>query len=359
MKILTIVGARPQFIKAAMLSRSLSQRKELHEILVHTGQHYDEGMSEVFFKELKIPTPDYNLEVGSGMHGEQTGRMLEGLEKVIHNERPDWVVVHGDTNSTLAGTLAAAKLKVPVAHVEAGLRSFNRAMPEEINRLVADQLATLLFTPTDTAVQNLVQEGISGERVREVGDVMYDAVLHFGERALNESAVLERLQLEEKGYLLATIHRAENTDRPECLRAIAEALESVHRELPVVWPMHPRTNKALAEQALDPEVQIIDPVGYLDMQRLEQSAAVILTDSGGIQKEACFHQVPCVTVREETEWVELVEGGWNRLAKPSDSYAIQQAVIQAQASILPGNSDFPYGDGFAAEKIVDHLCAHG
>jgi UDP-GlcNAc3NAcA epimerase len=358
MKILTVVGARPQFIKTAMVARALRARG-LNEVLVHTGQHYDVGMSQVFFEEFEIPAPNYNLEVGSGMHGEQTGRMLEGLEKVILNERPDWVVVHGDTNSTLAGTLAAAKLQVPVAHVEAGLRSFNRAMPEEINRLVADQLATLLFTPTDTAVQNLVHEGICGERVREVGDVMYDAVLHFGERAQNESAVLERLQLKEKGYLLATIHRAENTDCPECLRAISEALEAVNRELSVVWPMHPRTNKALAEQELDPEVQIIDPVGYLDMQRLEQSAAVILTDSGGIQKEACFHRVPCVTVREETEWVELVEGGWNRLAKPSDSYAIQQAVIQAQASTLPRNSDLPYGDGFAAEKIVDHLCAHG
>ena len=198
MKILTVVGARPQFIKTAMVSCALRARG-LNEVLVHTGQHYDVGMSRVFFEELKIPAPNYNLEVGSGMHGEQTGRMLEGLEKVILNERPDWVVVHGDTNSTLAGTLAAVKLQVPVAHVEAGLRSFNRAMPEEINRLVADQLATLLFTPTDTAVQNLVHEGICGERVREVGDVMYDAVLHFGERARNESAVLERLQLEEYG----------------------------------------------------------------------------------------------------------------------------------------------------------------
>ena len=358
MKILTVVGARPQFIKTAMVSCALRSRG-LREILVHTGQHYDEGMSKIFFQELEIPQPDYNLEVGSGTHGKQTGRMLEGLEKVIYNERPDWVVVHGDTNSTLAGSLAAAKLRVPVAHVEAGLRSFNRAMPEEVNRVVADQLADLLFAPTDIAVRNLAEEGIQGERVQQVGDVMYDAVLHYEKRVRAESTVLDRFHLEEKKYLLATVHRAENTDCPECLRAISGAMESLHSTLSVIWPMHPRTRKALSDQDLDPQVQVVEPLGYLDMQRLEQSASVILTDSGGIQKEACFHGVPCVTVREETEWVELVEAGWNRLANPINSQAIQQAVIQAQASILPDKLASPYGDGQAAGKIVDHLCAHG
>ena len=358
MKILTVVGARPQFIKTAMVSRALRSRG-LNETLVHTGQHYDEGMSKIFFQELEIPQPDYNLDVGSGTHGEQTGRMLEGLEKVIHNERPDWVVVHGDTNSTLAGSLAAAKLRVPVAHVEAGLRSFNRAMPEEINRVVTDQLAALLFAPTDLAVRNLAGEGVRGERVQQVGDVMYDAVLHYGKKVRTESETLKQLHLEEKEYLLATVHRAENTDCPECLSAISTALESVHSTLPVLWPMHPRTRKALSDQALDPQVHVVDPLGYLDMQRLEQSASVILTDSGGIQKEACFHGVPCVTVRGETEWEELIEAGWNRLANPIDSQAIQQAVIQAQTSTLPDKLASPYGDGRAAEKIVDHLYAHG
>jgi len=358
MKILTIVGARPQFIKAAMVSRAISTR-DLDETLVHTGQHYDEGMSGIFFEELGISRPDYNLEVGSGTHGEQTGLMLKGLEKVIHKERPDWVVVYGDTNSTLAGSLAAAKLRIPVAHVEAGLRSFNRAMPEEINRVVADQLAVLLFAPTDIAVRNLADEGICGERVQQVGDVMYDAVLHYGKKVRSIPKILKQLHLEGKTYLLATIHRAENTDCPECLSAISAALESVHSTLPVLWPMHPRTAKALSEQNLAPKVYTVAPLGYLDMQRLEQSASVILTDSGGIQKEAFFHGVPCVTVRGETEWVELIEAGWNRLANPVDSKAIQKAVLQALSSNLSDKTVLPYGDGRAAEKIVDHLCAYG
>jgi len=357
MKVLTVVGARPQFIKAAMVSRALRSRG-VNETLVHTGQHYDEEMSKIFFEELVIPKPDYNLEIGSGTHGVQTGRMLEGLEEVTHREEPDWVMVHGDTNSTMAGSLAAAKLRVPVAHVEAGLRSFNRAMPEEVNRVVADHLADLLFAPTDVSVRNLAKEGIQGEHVQQVGDVMYDAVLHYGKRVRAESTVLKQLNLEEGEYFVATIHRAENTDCPERLQAISGALESLHSILPVIWPMHPRTRKALKDKELDPQVYVAEPLGYLDMQRLEQSASVILTDSGGIQKEACFHGVPCVTVRRETEWVELLETGWNRLANPFDPQAIQEAVIQAQTAILPDNLDSPYGDGRAAEKIADHLFAH-
>ena len=311
MKIVTIVGARPQFIKAAAVSREL--RRHHREVLVHTGQHYDGNMSQVFFDELEIPRPDYNLEIGSGGHGAQTGAMLSAIETVLLKEKPDRVLVYGDTNSTLAGALAAAKLHVPVAHVEAGLRSFNQRMPEEINRILTDRVASLLFCPSPTAVDNLAAEGIRAG-VHLVGDVMYEALMHAVAVARAKSDVLARLGLVPGGYALATIHRAENTDDPARLAGIIAALREVSGRLPVVFPAHPRTRGKLAVPATGKDLRLIDPLGYLDMVKLETEAAVILTDSGGIQKEAYWLRVPCVTLREETEWVETVRQGWNVLA---------------------------------------------
>ena len=355
MKILTVLGARPQFIKAAIVSHAL-QKAGVNEVLVHTGQHYDSNMSDVFFQELELPKPSYNLGIGSGGHGAQTGRMLEGVEKVLLHENPDWVLVYGDTNSTLAGILAASKMHIKVAHVEAGLRSFNRRMPEEINRVVADHLADLLFVPTKAGVENLAAEGIDADKVRLVGDVMYDAAIHFGSRAAKQSAILETINLTPGNYVLATIHRAENTDDLERLRAIMEGLEAFCAELPVVLPLHPRTQKALTnlKNFVPRRLRLIEPVGYLDMVRLESQSAVIVTDSGGVQKEAFFHHVPCLTLREETEWVELVTLGWNRLQSPAQG---GQAVCQAIKTALgqTGREDEAYGNGTAAERIVEIL----
>jgi UDP-GlcNAc3NAcA epimerase len=310
LKIVSIVGARPQFIKAAVLSREL--RKEHTEILVHTGQHYDENMSAVFFEELGIPEPEYSLRVGSGLHGAQTGAMLSAIEKVLIKEAPDWVVVYGDTNSTLAGALAAVKLHVRVAHVEAGLRSFNRAMPEEINRVLTDHISTLLFCPTQTAVNNLKTEGII-EGVHLVGDLMFDALMWAVEKAKNRPDPLVRLKLHPGEYLLATVHRAENTDDPARLSGILQAFHSLAE--PVIWPVHPRTRKKLAEVGFvpGPHIRLIEPVGSLDMARLESAARAILTDSGGVQKEAMWLHAPCITLRDETEWVETVQVGANQL----------------------------------------------
>lgn len=352
MKVVTVIGARPQFIKAAAVSRIL--RKECDEILVHTGQHYDANLSDVFFEELEIPKPDYNLGIGSGSHGAQTGRMLEAIEQVLLKEKPDWVLVYGDTNSTLAGALAAAKLHIPVAHVEAGLRSFNRKMPEEINRVLTDHVSDLLFAPTKTAVKNLRQEGISEDRIHLVGDVMYDAALYYGEKARLESRVLEKLGLKPKEYILATVHRAENTNDPSRLRAIAEGFCEVSKEFLVVFPAHPRTCKALERYGLLEEIKtrlmLIEPIGYLDMVMLEQSARLITTDSGGVQKEAFFYSVPCVTLRTETEWVELVELGWNIICPPFDAASINNVILKAVNQVgLGGN---PYGDGFSGNSIV-------
>lgn len=312
MKIITVVGARPQFIKAAPVSRELRQRHT--EVLIHTGQHYDDAMSAIFFRELEIPEPDVNLGVGSGPHGQQTGAMLARIEEILLVERPAWVLVYGDTNSTLAGALAAAKLHIPVAHVEAGLRSFNRRMPEEINRVLTDHISALLFCPTQTAVDNLAAEGIT-QGVHLVGDVMHEALLWAAERARTHSTILERLGVREKGYLLATVHRAENTDDPARLRAILDAFAALDE--PIVFPIHPRTKARIETLGLKSKIanlKSIPPVGYLDMVQLEQSARMILTDSGGIQKEAYWLGVPCVTLRDETEWVETVETGWNVLA---------------------------------------------
>ena len=308
MKIVTVVGARPQFVKAAPVSRVLRQRHA--EVLVHTGQHYDREMSDLFFEELDIPRPDHELGVGSGSHGRQTGQMLIGIEEVLLAERPNWVLVYGDTNSTLAGALAAVKLGIPVAHVEAGLRSFNRAMPEEHNRILTDHCADLLFCPTQTAVDLLRGEGVTAG-VHLVGDVMVDAALQFADVARQRSTILAELDLTPKSYALATLHRPYNTDDPERLREVLAALDAL--EMPVIFPVHPRTRSRLAELAgthhASRNTQYVPPVGYLDMLALEQSAALILTDSGGVQKEAYFFAVPCVTLRPETEWVETVADG--------------------------------------------------
>jgi UDP-GlcNAc3NAcA epimerase len=357
-KVVTVVGARPQFVKAACVSRELRGRGGVAEVLVHTGQHFDAGMSDVFFAELGIPAPDHHLGVAGGAHGAATGRMLERLETVLLAERPDWVLVYGDTNSTLAGALAAAKLHLPVAHVEAGLRSFNRRMPEEVNRVLADHAADLLFAPTTTAVANLSREGIEDGRVVLSGDVMYDAALYYARAAAGRSGVLEELAVEPGGYVLATVHRAENTDAPERLAALFDGLARVSRELPVILPLHPRTRGALATAGIDPSaapgVRIVPPVGYLDMVTLERHAAVVATDSGGVQKEAFFYGVPCVTLRDETEWVELVELGWNRLASPAaGGEAVAAAVLGARGR--RGREAAPYGLGDTASRIVDAL----
>jgi UDP-GlcNAc3NAcA epimerase len=335
--ILTVVGARPQFVKAAPVSRALA-RKRLREILVHTGQHFDDAMSAVFFEELDIPTPAYNLEVNSLGHGAMTGRMLEKLEAVMLVEKPDTVLVYGDTNSTLAGALTAAKLHIPVAHIEAGLRSFNRRMPEEINRVVTDHLSTLLFCPTQAAVRNLASEGIT-EGVHAAGDVMYDTTLAAVARAESHSTILEILGLRPKGYAVATIHRAENTDdSPRFLQILAWLEEAAHMR-PVIMPIHPRTRRVVASLGAPKGVRLIDPLGYIDMTRLVHEAAAIFTDSGGLQKEAYFHRVPCVTLREETEWVETIEAGWNRLWTVP-RYAARQDILD-------------YGNGQAAEFITE------
>jgi UDP-GlcNAc3NAcA epimerase len=348
-KLVTIVGARPQFVKAAAVSREL--RKNHHEILVHTGQHYDYRMSGIFFDGLDMPAADINLGVGSGSHGAQTGAMLKGIEDVLVAERPDWLLVYGDTNSTLAGALAASKLCLPVAHVEAGLRSFNRRMPEEINRVVADHVSNLLLCPSRTAVDNLASEGITSN-VHLVGDVMLD-VLNWA-KARDQTVtgdLLTRLGVGDRSYLLATVHRSENTDDPGRLAEIVEAFNSIDE--PIVFPIHPRARKVLegSDFRLSPHVQLIEPVGYVDMVALAGSARMILTDSGGLQKEAYWLGVPCVTLRGETEWVETVEAGWNILAG-SDARSITRAAREFNPS-RPRPS--LYGEGSAAAACVDLL----
>lgn len=352
MKIITIIGARPQFIKAAMCSRVFAEHG-ITELIVHTGQHFDANMSEVFFDELSIPKPAYNLGIGGGSHGQNTGRMIEAIEQVLVSVKPDWVLVYGDTDSTLAGTLAAVKLHIRVAHVEAGLRSFNRKMPEEINRILTDHAADLLFAPTQTAVHHLASEGIVDDRVNLVGDIMFDAALHFGNLADSKSKVLAALRLQPRSYTLATIHRAENTDDPIRLDAILRGFEEFAHN--IILPLHPRTRYRINEFGLklSSNVKVIDPVGYIDMVMLEKNAALIATDSGGVQKEAYFHSVPCVTLRDETEWVELVETGWNHLAPPIDGIDI--AVVMKNALGSSGNEIELYGQGDAVKKIIKKI----
>lgn len=353
-KIITVLGARPQFIKAAVVSHALA-KLNISDSIIHTGQHFDANMSDVFFDELGIPKPAYHLGVGGGTHGQNTGRMIEAIEQVLLDQRPDWVLVYGDTDSTLAGALAAVKLHIPLAHVEAGLRSFNRRMPEEINRVLTDHAARLLFAPTQTAVQHLAAEGITGEAVKCVGDVMYDASLYYGQCAKEGSNILERLGLQPKSYTLATIHRAENTDDPKRLNAILSGFADSNQL--IVLPLHPRTRARLEsfDLSFPTNVQLIDPVGYLDMVMLEQHASLIATDSGGVQKEAFFHRVPCVTLRDETEWSELVEAGWNRLAPPVNAEDVAQAMISAHGNL--GRDIQPYGAGDASSMIANILSA--
>lgn len=352
MKIVTVVGARPQFIKASAVSRLLRQTAD--EVLVHTGQHYDTQMSDVFFAELGLPRPDYNLGVGSGNHGLQTADMLIGLENVLLQERPDWLLVYGDTNSTLAGALAAAKLQIPVAHVEAGLRSYNRQMPEEINRVVTDHLSTLLFCPTVSSADNLTKEGIT-TGVYVVGDVMYDAMVTLG--SSGSSDVLERFHVHPGEYILLTIHRAGNTDDPVRLGNILRAVGSGDGK--VVFPIHPRTRARIKAFGIEdllqvPPFQVSEPLSYLEMVTLERHAAQIVTDSGGVQKEAHMLGVLCITCREETEWVESVQAGGNVLVG-ADPDRIRAALLQPIPSRPPAVNS--YGDGKAAERIISHLFA--
>lgn len=351
-----MVGARPQFIKAAVVSRALRRHPGAAEVLVHTGQHYDRNMSQVFFEELEIPAPQYNLEIGSGPHGRQTGRMLEAMEGVLEREKPDWVVVYGDTNSTLAGALAAAKLHIPVAHVEAGLRSFNRTMPEEINRVVVDHLSSLLLAPTQVALANLAKEGIAPGAVRLVGDVMLDAALYYAANAERSGAIPAQFGLERGKYALATIHRAENADSPQRLEVIAGGLARLARKLPVVLPAHPRARQAL-ERLAPSGVRLVDPVGYLEMMWLQKNARLVVTDSGGVQKESYFHGVPCATLRDETEWVELVEAGWNTLLPPRDAGELGEQLVRLAQAPLPRTREPLYGDGRAGEAIARELAA--
>lgn len=347
MKIVSIIGARPQFIKASPVSRLL--RINHCEVLVHTGQHYDDNMSAVFFNELDIPEPEYHLGIGSASHGAQTGAMLEAIERVLLIEKPDWVLVYGDTNSTLAGALAASKLQIKIAHIEAGLRSFNRAMPEEVNRVLTDHLAHLLLCPSQIAVENLAREGLT-QRVYLVGDVMADTLAYARFRSKDRSKILSRYKLKEKGFLLVTIHRAENTDNVERLSKIVNTLCQL--EEPVIFPVHPRTRKVLKCISVISEhcpLILIDPVGYLDMIRLEEAARMILTDSGGIQKEAYWLQVPCVTLRNETEWVETAEAGWNMLVG-----ANQELILRAIRSFQPPvEHPILYGDGCTAQRCIN------
>lgn len=358
-KIVTVLGARPQFIKASVVSHALRTSGGLREVLVHTGQHFDSNMSDVFFEELDMAPPEHSLDIHGGGHGAMTGRMLAEVERVLLLEKPDAVLVYGDTNSTLAGALAAVKLHIPVAHVEAGLRSMNLAMPEEVNRILTDRISRWLFTPTRAAEEHLVREGVPPGQIVPVGDVMYDVALHHGARVGAGGRMLGQLGLAPGSYVLTTVHRAENTDHPERLAAIVDGLEAVARLRPVVWPLHPRTRGVLEREGrlgrLSAGLRLIDPVGYLDMVQLEKHAAVIATDSGGVQKEAFFYGVPCVTLRDETEWVELVDAGWNRLEPPLGAAVVQDAVLAAIGS--RGADIKPYGDGDAARRIVERLGA--
>lgn len=362
MQITVVVGNRPQFIKAASIYRALSsatrpnsQKCEIE--LIHTGQHYDTMMSDVFFQEMELPHPATSLGIGGGSHGAMTGKMLEGIEQCFMRKRPDWVMVFGDTNSTLAAALAAAKLHIPLAHVEAGLRSFNRRMPEETNRVLTDHCSDALFTPTEGATRQLMREGIPQSRIHQAGDVMLDVFLHYKDIANQRSTILDKLGLKEHAYVLSTVHRAENTDDPARLEEIILGLGAISRHAPVIFPVHPRTQKILQQLNLagiaSGKMRMIDPVGYFDMIRLESGASVIMTDSGGVQKEAYFSRVPCLTLREETEWTELVEHGYNRLV-PLQRKAILESYTEA-SNRRPDWSLALYGDGNASAAILEKL----
>lgn len=348
-KIITIVGARPQFIKAATLSRQF-QLLGIEEKIIHTGQHFDANMSAVFFQEMEIPKPAFQLDIHSVSHGAMTGRMLEGIEKILLSEKPDGVLVYGDTNSTLAGALAASKLHIPVIHVEAGLRSYNMAMPEEINRILTDRISNVLFCPTDTALKNLEKEGFANMPIKIIknGDVMQDAAMYYAEKAQLKSNILRQIGL--KKFVLATIHRQENTDNPEKLKNIIHGLAEINKQVQVVVPLHPRTRAILAQKFTLPNFTIIDPVGYFDMIMLLKNAELVVTDSGGVQKEAYFFAKHCITLREQTEWVELVENGYNILTGSNT-----EKIAAAFEHFKTKKSDFSvnlYGNGKAAESAA-------
>lgn len=353
-KIATIAGARPQFIKVAPVSKQIRENTNIEEILIHTGQHYDSNMSEIFFEELNIHKPQYNLGVSGGAHGAMTGQMLERIEAVLQKEKPQLVLVYGDTNSTIAGALAATKLHIPVAHVEAGLRSFNKKMPEEVNRILTDHCSSLLFIPTHEAHKNLVNEGIEESKIFNIGDVMFDASLQFSKRPEHTSDLIKSAGLTPKQYILSTVHRQENTDDKERLKSIFEGLALINEKLPVLLPLHPRTKGRLKNFGLmniASQLRLVEPLGYLDMLAFEQNASVIVTDSGGIQKEAYFQKVPCITLRDETEWVELVANGWNKLISPTESNVIFNETMAAVNT--EGQDVELYGGGHASQKLAN------
>lgn len=363
LKIVTVIGARPQFVKAAAVSREIAKHADIREVIVHTGQHFDANMSDIFFKEMQIPRPDYHLEINSVGHGAMTGRMLEKIEEVLLQEKPDFVMVYGDTNSTLAGALAAKKLHVRVVHVEAGLRSFNMSMPEEVNRILTDRISDILCCPTENAVANLKAEGYDRFpcTVVNTGDVMQDAALFYSRMSSERSDIIAASGLSGRDYVLCTVHRAENTDDESRLRAIFEALLEIAVELPVVLPLHPRTGKIIRqalpdlEQEIGRKLSILPPVGYFDMIELIRHSRVVMTDSGGLQKEAYFFRKPCITLRDETEWVELVDQGCNRLVGAS-----RAAILQEFSETKGRISEFAaaiYGEGNASARIIDALRA--
>lgn len=352
MKVITVVGARPQFVKAAVISRAF-KKAGVEEKIIHTGQHFDHGMSDVFFDEMEIPKPHFNLGINSMGHGGMTGAMLAGIEEILLIEKPDAVLVYGDTNSTLAGALAAKKIHIPIAHIEAGLRSFNMDMPEEVNRILTDRISTILYAPTQTAVDNLAKEGYANFNtvIENAGDVMQDAAYFYAEKASSENGILENLQ--HKQFVLCTLHRAENTDDANRLKNLVDGLNELHKTIPVVLPLHPRTAKIIAASGLITEFTIIEPVGYFDMIRLLEACSLVITDSGGLQKEAFFFKKNCVTMRNQTEWVELVEHGYNVLVG-----ANKQALLAEAKNMLYKTNDFSknlYGRGDAGNKIVTHL----
>ena len=359
MKLVTIVGARPQFIKLAPVSFEISTRKNIEEIILHTGQHFDKNMSEIFFSQMSIPKPKYNLNIGGGTHAQNTGRMLEKIEKILLTEKPDAVLVYGDTDTTLSGALTAAKLYLPVIHIESGLRSFNRKMPEEINRLITDHISTICFAPSNSAVDNLLKEGINAKNIIRTDDVMVDAAKIFCDISDKNSNILKENNLEKYNFLLATIHRKENTEDKETLESILTALSIFSsREKKIVIPLHPRTKKYIEYYSLQNLLEgliCIEPVGYLDMIQLEKYASLVITDSGGVQKEAFFHNTFCLTLRNETEWVELVQNGWNKLVDPTDVLNILKEISEGLKMSTNFLETDIYGQGNAARQIADSI----
>jgi UDP-GlcNAc3NAcA epimerase len=355
MKIITVIGARPQFVKAAVVSRALLNSNNIEEILVHTGQHFDKNMSDIFFEEMEIPKPHYNLDINGLSHGAMTGQMLQRVEEVCIKEKPDFVLVYGDTNSTIAGALAAKKLGIGVIHIEAGLRSFNRTMPEEINRILTDSISDILFCPTDTSIFNLNNEGIRDGNVKVIknGDVMQDAAIYYADKSEERSTIMKQLGLRSNDFILATLHRQENTDDSKRLTAIIKAFNNIAKEVKLLIPLHPRTRKIIERENISTNFTIIDPVGYFDMLELLKNCKMVLTDSGGLQKEAYFFNKYCITLRNETEWVELIQNGFNQLAG-ADTEKILESFRMFSNMKLNKSIEL-YGGGKAAEIISETL----